>query len=116
MLRHRNTEKEKKRAYGKRKRPNEGTSENGTEEDSNEQEQNGEYNSNSKDDSETEVMEFPAFVICRNVIFTKANLFPRLLSYFSTSRKEGQETFIYLKGLSARCKTKCSEGTFCLEL
>ena len=90
MLRHRNTEKEKKRAYGKRKRPNEGTSENGTEEDSNEQEQNGEYNSNSKDDSETEVMEFPAFVICRNVIFTKANLFPRLLSYFSTSRKEGQ--------------------------
>jgi len=54
IIKHRNTEKEKKRAYGKRKRPNEGTSENGTEEDSNEQEQNGEYNSNSKDDSETE--------------------------------------------------------------
>ncbi len=71
MLRHRNTEKDKKRAYGKRKRPNEGScTENGTEEDSNEQEQNGECNSNTKDDSETEVPDFPAFVIYGNVIFT----------------------------------------------
>ena len=58
LFRHRNTEKDKKRAYGKRKRPNEGSADNNTEEDSNEQEMNGEDKSDTKEDSETEVLQF----------------------------------------------------------
>ena len=86
LFRHRNTEKDKKRAYGKRKRPNEGSADNNTEEDGNEQEMNGEDKSDTKEDSESEVLTFSRIFYMREekfIFFLEIDVF----YYFSKKRQ-----------------------------